>query len=159
MTREEMVEAWARQLILRYGVFFRDLMAREDCAPSWYELRPILRRMEARGEIHGGRFVSGVSGEQYALPEAVESLRHIRENKPQPQAVYLSAVDPLNLIGILTPGPRVTATVSNAVAYLGGQCAGHRQGTEIWIDPKLDPETVRMIERTLKSGKIWTAEP
>ncbi|MGH7273190.1 MAG: Lhr family helicase, partial [Nitrospiria bacterium] len=63
MAREEIVESWARQLLLRYGVFFRDLMAREDCAPPWYELRPTLRRMEARGEVHGGRFVGGVGGE------------------------------------------------------------------------------------------------
>ncbi|MCI0527542.1 MAG: DEAD/DEAH box helicase, partial [Nitrospira sp.] len=154
MPREEIVEAWARQLLLRYGVLFRDLMAREDCAPAWYELRPILRRMEARGEVHGGRFVSGVSGEQYALPEAVESLRHIRENKPQPQVVYLSAVDPLNLIGILTPGPRIPAQVSNIVAFYGGTFVGSSKGGDVWVEEKLDREISEKIRRTLSSGRL-----
>jgi ATP-dependent Lhr-like helicase len=153
-TREEVVEAWARQLLLRYGVLFRDLMAREDCAPTWYELRPILRRMEARGEVHGGRFVSGVSGEQYALPEAVESLRHIRENPPPPQVVYISAVDPLNLVGILTPGARVPALSGNLIAYYGGPVAGHSKGGEVWVADDLAGELKQAIRRTLETGKI-----
>lgn len=154
MTREEKVEAWARQLVLRYGVFFRDLLAREDCAPSWYDLRPVLRRMEARGEVHGGRFVSGVSGEQYALPEAVESLRHIRENRPQPRVVYISAVDPLNLIGILTPGPRIPAQVSNIVAFSGGMFAGASRGGEVWVSDGLDSGIAESLKRTLSSGRL-----
>ncbi len=154
MPREEIVEAWARQLLLRYGVLFRDLMAREDCAPAWYELRPVLRRMEARGEVHGGRFVSGVSGEQYALPEAVESLRHIRESKPQPQVVYISAVDPLNLIGILTPGPRIPAQVSNIVAFYGGAFVGASKSGEVWVSDELDGEVAENIRRTLSAGRL-----
>jgi ATP-dependent Lhr-like helicase len=155
---EEIVEMWAHQLLHRYGILFRDLLAREDVAPPWYELRPILRRMEARGEIHGGRFVSGVSGEQYALPEAVESLRHIRKEPPKPQAVYISAVDPLNLIGILTPGSRIPAQASSIVAFYGGTLAGTSKGGEVWVEEKLGHEVAEKVRRTLSSGRLIQKE-
>jgi ATP-dependent Lhr-like helicase len=114
--------------------------------------------MEARGEVYGGRFVSGVSGEQYALPEAVESLRHIRENKPQPQVVYISAVDPLNLIGILTPGPRIPAQVSNIVAFYGGMFVGSSKGGEVWVENGLDVGVAEKVRRTLVSGRVIHTE-
>lgn len=148
-------EMWARQLLERYGVFFRDLLVREDAAPSWWELLPIYRRMESRGEIRGGRFITGVGGEQFALPEVVDLLRQARRNNNvgaiHESPVIVSAADPMNLVGIITPGPKVPATASNAVAYLGGRYIGHRQAGEIWVDPKLDPELARKIERALKS--------
>ncbi|MCB9543108.1 MAG: DEAD/DEAH box helicase [Myxococcales bacterium] len=112
---------WARLLLVRYGVVFRDLIPREDHAPPWRELLPELRRLEARGEIRGGRFVGGFSGEQFALPAAVDALRAIRDRRPdRPVYVRLSAADPLNLAGITSPGPRVPALVDNAVLYRDG---------------------------------------
>ena len=102
------LEAIARQLLLRWGVVFRDLLARETIAPPWRDLLVTFRRMEAQGEIRGGRFVSGFVGEQFARPEAVELLREIRRDRHAGDAPNVSAADPLNLAGIVTPGPRVS---------------------------------------------------
>jgi hypothetical protein len=96
------VEHWAWQLLSRYGIMFRDLLARESVAPPWKSLLPVYRRLEARGEIRGGRFVHGVAGEQFAVPEAVESLRRVRDQKANGDWLVLSACDPVNLFGILT---------------------------------------------------------
>jgi ATP-dependent Lhr-like helicase len=104
----ETLEAIARQLLLRWGVVFRDLLARESIAPPWRDLLMTLRRMEAQGEIRGGRFVSGFVGEQFARPEAVDLLREIRRNHTIGEVPNVSAADPLNLAGIVTPGPRVS---------------------------------------------------
>jgi len=148
---QDTTELWARQLLERYGVMFRDLLTREDAAPSWWELLPIYRRMESRGEIRGGRFITGVGGEQFALPEVVDLLRQARREETKNDLVIVSAADPMNLIGILTPGPKVPATASNAVAYLNGRYVGHRVAGEVWVDPKLDSEVARKVERALKS--------
>jgi ATP-dependent Lhr-like helicase len=102
------LEAIARQLLLRWGVVFRDLLARETIAPPGRDLLVTFRRMEAQGEIRGGRFVSGFVGEQFARPEAVELLREIRRDRAASDAPGISAADPLNLAGIITPGPRVS---------------------------------------------------
>jgi ATP-dependent Lhr-like helicase len=102
------LQAIARQLLLRWGVVFRDLLARETITPSWRDLLITYRRMEAQGEIRGGRFVSGFVGEQFARPEAVELLREIRRDQNVGEAPNVSAADPLNLAGIITPGPRVS---------------------------------------------------
>jgi ATP-dependent helicase Lhr and Lhr-like helicase len=101
------LEAIARQLLLRWGVVFRDLLARETITPPWRDLLVTFRRMEAQGEIRGGRFVSGFIGEQFARPEAVELLREIRRDHNVGAAPQVAAADPLNLGGIITPGPRV----------------------------------------------------
>jgi len=106
--KTETLEAIARQLLLRWGVVFRDLLARETIAPPWRDLLVTFRRMEAQGEIRGGRFVSGFVGEQFARPEAVELLREIRRDRTSGDAPGISAADPLNLAGIITPGPRVS---------------------------------------------------
>ncbi len=105
---EERVENFARQLLLRWGVLLRDLLVRETLAPPWRDLLPVLRRMEARGEIRGGRFVQGFTGEQYARPEALEMLRRIRRQADRAPAVQVANADPLNLTGIIMPGPRVS---------------------------------------------------
>jgi len=154
------IEIWAHQLLARYGVFFRDLLAREDAAPSWQDLLPIYRRMESRGEIRGGRFITGVGGEQFALPEVVDLLRENRRVQSDvgatgrsPVPIVVSAADPMNLVGILTTGAKVPAIATNAVAYLGGRYVGHRVAGEVWVDPKLDHETARKIERALHSGR------
>ncbi len=117
----EWMEKLAAQYLRRYGVVFRDLLQREPRSPPWRELLQIYRRLEARGEIRGGRFAQAFSGEQFALPEAVEALRAVRRiPKTGEERVSLSACDPLNLAGILTPGARVPAFAQNRVAYLDG---------------------------------------
>ncbi|HEX9290994.1 MAG TPA: DEAD/DEAH box helicase [Anaeromyxobacteraceae bacterium] len=117
----ELVERQAEQYLRRWGVVFRDLLAREPDAPPWRELLLVYRRREARGEIRGGRFVTGFSGEQFAQPEAVQALRAVRRApKEGHERVDLSAADPLNLVGVLTPGARVPATLGNRVAYVDG---------------------------------------
>jgi ATP-dependent helicase Lhr and Lhr-like helicase len=105
---ERRVERFAQQLLMRWGVLLRDLLVRETLAPPWRELLPVLRRMEARGEIRGGRFISGFTGEQFARPEALELLRLIRRTPDARPAVSVSHADPLNLSGIIMPGPRVS---------------------------------------------------
>jgi ATP-dependent Lhr-like helicase len=117
---EELAEWWAAQLLFRYGVVFRDAVRREGLTVPWRDVLRALRRMEARGEIRGGRFVAGFYGEQYARPEAVESLRRVRRADKNDELVHVTAVDPLNLAGILTPGPRVTAVHTNLVTYKDG---------------------------------------
>jgi ATP-dependent Lhr-like helicase len=116
-------EPVARQLLRRYGVVFRDLLTRESLVQSWRDLLVQYRRMELQGEIRGGRFVSGFTGEQFALPEAVESLRAVRKRTQSGAAshdIKLSASDPLNLAGVILPGPRVPAVPSNFVVFRDG---------------------------------------
>lgn len=108
------LEATCWMLLKRYGVVFRDLLVREKNIPRWRELLITFRRLEDRGEIRGGRFVDGFLGEQFALPYAVDSLRHSK-NQQQSNPVTIAAVDPLNLIGIILPGDKVTATPNNQV--------------------------------------------
>jgi ATP-dependent Lhr-like helicase len=107
-------------LLQRYGVVWRDLAMREPLAPPWRDLLRIYRRMEARGEIRGGRFVAGFVGEQFALPEAVDLARSVRRTPHSGRAVHVCAVDPLNLTGIVTPGTRVAAQMGAFVTYVDG---------------------------------------
>ena len=139
---DDRTEAVARQLLLRYGILFPELLARDALAVRWRDLVRVLRRLEARGEVRGGRFVSGFVGEQFALPEAMDSLRKLN-NRADGQAmspqvmspaerarygarpdkgemVVVSACDPLNLAGILTPGDRVPAVLGNRLVYRDG---------------------------------------
>ncbi len=116
----ELVQQWVWQLLNRYGVVLRDLVQRESLALPWREALQTLRRMEARGEVRGGRFVAGVYGEQYALPEAVEALRRVRRQEKRGEIVRISGVDPLNLAGILTPGPRIPFLHTNSIALKDG---------------------------------------
>jgi ATP-dependent Lhr-like helicase len=116
-------ESVARQLLRRYGVVFRDLLGREALALSWRDLLVQYRRMELQGEVRGGRFVGGFTGEQFALAEAVESLRAVRkrsEMSPVSHDIKLSASDPLNLAGVILPGSRVPAVPSNFVVFKDG---------------------------------------
>ena len=114
-------EAWARQLLRRYGIVFRDLLKRESLTVAWRDLLVIYRRLELRGEIRGGHFVSGMTGEQFGLPEAVEALRAVRKD-PQAgaQEIRLSGSDPLNLVGIILPGDRIPSLPSRCVIYHNG---------------------------------------
>jgi len=104
------IEAFADQLILRWGVLIRDLLARETNAPFWRDLLPVLRRKEAQGELRGGRFAAGFSGEQFAAPEALDLLRAVRRAPVHPEDdLRIANADPLNLAGIVLPGPRVSS--------------------------------------------------
>jgi ATP-dependent Lhr-like helicase len=117
ITPEERIRKHAEQLLLRWGVLFRDLLARESVAPPWRDLLPVLRRMEAQGEIRGGRFVAGFTGEQYARPEAIDLLRAVRRGETGlEEQVEVSPADPLNLTGIILPGARVSATSISRIA-------------------------------------------
>jgi ATP-dependent Lhr-like helicase len=135
------IESLARQLLRRYGIVFRDLLARESLVQSWRDVLVQFRRMELKGEVRGGRFVSGFVGEQFALPEAVESLRASRKRGfGGVQEVKISAVDPLNLAGIILPGPRVPSVTTNFLILTNGvvartmigqaRGAGSRQGQD-----------------------------
>jgi ATP-dependent Lhr-like helicase len=116
----EALETIARALLQRYGVVCKRVLEREVALPPWRELLYVYRRLEARGDIRGGRFVAGLSGEQYALPEAVGTLREIRRQPGLGTFVSLSAADPLNLVGIITPGHRLAGLASNRVLYRDG---------------------------------------
>ena len=118
--RSKAVEATCWMLLKRYGVVFRDVLARETNLPKWRELQIGFRRLEDRGEVRGGRFISGFLGEQFALPVAVESLRAARKIPPSGETITLSAADPLNLVGILVPGERVPAISGRTVAFRDG---------------------------------------
>jgi ATP-dependent Lhr-like helicase len=122
-----LAEQVARQLLRRYGVVFRDLLGRESLSLPWRDLLVEYRRLELRGEVRGGRFVSGFTGEQFALPEAVESLRALRKSGGSGaagQEIKLSAADPLNLVGVILPGPRVPAQPSNFIVFRDGMVVG-----------------------------------
>lgn len=118
--RQQHCEHIARVLLQRYGVVFRKLLEQEDTVPSWRELLYVYRRMEARGELRGGRFVQGFSGEQYALPEAVDSLRDIRKQPKTGDLLAISAADPLNLTGVITAGQRIPTLHSQRILYRDG---------------------------------------
>lgn len=115
------MEALCWVLLKRYGVVFRDIIAREKIVPRWRDLLIALRRLEDRGEIRGGRFVSGFLGEQFALPYAVESLRAMRNQTLDETEISIAAVDPLNLIGIILPGNRVPAFSANHIRIKNGE--------------------------------------
>ncbi|HZW89467.1 MAG TPA: DEAD/DEAH box helicase, partial [Myxococcaceae bacterium] len=117
---DERLACTGRLLLARWGIVFRDLVVREPLAPPWRELVRHYRRLEARGEVRGGRFLAGVGGEQFAVPDAVEVARAIRRSRPNGQRIEVAGVDPLNLTGIVTPGPRVPAVLGQRVTYVDG---------------------------------------
>ena len=117
---DALAEAIAEQLLVRWGVVFRDVVARETIALPWRDVVWALRRMEARGTARGGRFVTGFAGEQFALPEAVDQLRSVRRRERSAEVVRVSATDPLNVAGILLPGPRITSVRTNSVVFEDG---------------------------------------
>jgi ATP-dependent Lhr-like helicase len=128
---DELAEHAGMQLLARYGVVFRDLVAREHLGIAWRDIVRALRRQEARGVVRGGRFVAGFVGEQYALPEAVDALRRVRRQERTDAIVRLSAADPLNLAGVITPGPRVSALHTNAVTFRDGLPVAIEEGRTV----------------------------
>jgi ATP-dependent Lhr-like helicase len=129
--REAQVETIARGLLRRYGVVFRSLLARESRLPTWRELVMVYRRLEARGEIRGGRFVGGFGGEQFALADAVGRLRAVRKLEKSGELVVVNAADPLNLVGILTPDGRVTSIAQNRVLFRDGVAIAAWEGGKV----------------------------
>lgn len=124
---DEVTERLALLFLKRWGVVFRDLVVREPLCPPWRELLTVYRRLETRGEIRGGRFLHGFAGEQYALPEAVDLARATRRQPKTGEVVTVSAVDPLNLTGVVTAGPRVPAVLGQIVRYVDGAPEGAGQ--------------------------------
>jgi len=120
LDRDELAEAVAEQLLNRWGVVFRALAVRDSLRLPWREIQWALRRLEDRGLVRGGRFVGGFSGEQYALPAAVEQLAHVRKESRTGERVVVNAADPLNLVGLVVPGDTVPAVRTNHVAYVDG---------------------------------------
>ena len=138
--KPEAVEHVARALLLRYGVVFWRLIEREaGWLPPWRDLLRVYRRLEARGEIRGGRFVAGFSGEQFALPNAVGALREARRKKPDGNLISISGADPLNLVGILTPGPKLAALTGNRLLYRDGLPVALLAAGEVQFIETLDP--------------------
>ncbi len=157
VSRDEYLDAWCHQLLrCRYGVVFRDLLARETAAPRWPDLVATFRRLELRGAARGGRFVSGVAGEQYALPEAIDLLRQSRERiaaaSDEPW-IAISAADPVNLFGVLTDDPRVVATHRNALIIQAGRLIASRQAGQAEFHETVDQTTAWEMRRAMTLGR------
>ena len=156
--REAVVEHVVRTLLKRWGVLCWQLSRTEAAwLPPWRELVGCLRRLEARGEIRGGRFIAGLSGEQYALPEAVGALREMRRQPAGTQEVSLSAADPLNLTGLLTAGPRVPALTANRVLYRDGLPVATLISGEIQFLVEMDAAAAWQAQNTLIRRQVTAA--
>jgi ATP-dependent Lhr-like helicase len=152
--REEALEAFARVLLRRYGVVFRKVLEQESLRATWFELTRIYRRLEAQGEIRGGHFVGGISGEQFALAEAVGSLRSVRRTSTKEELIPISAADPLNLTGVLTPGLRVAAISAHRILLRDGvPTAALRAGQLIPLDHGVTALD-QTLERALRVGSM-----
>ena len=132
-------EAVARTLLKRYGVVFRSMLLRESGLPPWRDLVRVYRRLEARGDIRGGRFVAGFGGEQFASADAVGRLRAVRKSEKLDELLSISSADPLNLVGILTPEARVPAIHSNLILLRDGLPIAALEGGEL---RRLAPSTL-----------------
>jgi ATP-dependent Lhr-like helicase len=154
---EAALEEWARLLLKRYGIIFKDMLKRESAAPSFYELLPSLRLMEARGEIRGGRFVAGAFGEQFALPEAVEKMRDLRNKEKNPKGDWciISAADPLNLSGIITSGEKIPANRQTVIALCDGKVSALRENSVTNFLVPLPPEMQIDIERAMTLNGVF----
>ena len=156
---DDVMEARAAQLLRRYGVVFPEVLARDALAPRWRDLVRVYRRFEARGEIRGGRFVTGYVGEQFAMPEAVDRLRNVRKAKPDGRLVVVSACDPLNLAGVLTPGPRVPAVLGNRVVYRDGLPVASLESGELRFHADLDDADRSRVAALLGARPALPAAP
>jgi len=135
-------------------VFWRLLEREAAWLPPWRDLLRVYRRLEARGEIRGGRFVAGFAGEQYALPDAIGMLREIRRKPPSGEWISLSGADPLNLVGVLTPGARLAALTGNRVLYRDGLPVAFFAGGQAKVLETLDPETEWQAKKALRRGAV-----
>lgn len=146
---EAYLNAMAHMLLKRYGIVFRKLAEKEKLLAIWYDLLKIYRRMEAQGTIRGGRFVDGFGGEQYALPEAVTWMRKINKEEPEDKYVSISAADPLNLTGFITPGKRVPALYNNRILYLNGAPVAIKEGKDVVFVRDEDEDTQWKLKKML----------
>jgi ATP-dependent helicase Lhr and Lhr-like helicase len=157
--RDTLVEQWAWQLLRRWGVVFRDLLAKEVGAPSWYELSQVYRRLEARGQIRGGRFIAGVGGEQFGTGDAVQQLRGLRDAEPHAELVVISAADPMNLTGIVTDEARTPSTAANRVAYFNGiPVAALKSREVIWLGEVSEPTRNTILTAFGQPSRLPTEE-
>jgi ATP-dependent Lhr-like helicase len=152
--REAAVELFARTLLRRYGVVFRRLLERESFKVSWYELGRVYRRLEARGEIRGGYFVSGVSGEQFALSEAINTLRSLRKTTPKGELITISGADPLNLLGILAPGSRLATIAANRMLFRDGLPVATLESGQVNFLEANGHEASAAVQRALQVGSL-----
>jgi ATP-dependent Lhr-like helicase len=155
VTREEAVELQAWALLRRYGVVFRRLLSRETNAAPWRELARVYRRLESRGEIRCGRFVTGMSGEQFALTDAVGSLREIRRIAPDGALIAISAADPLNLAGIVTAGERIRAAGRNRIVYRDGVPLAVLEGDFVRELAPIDSRIAADVSRALRARRVF----
>jgi ATP-dependent Lhr-like helicase len=154
VSREAAIEEQARALLGRYGVVFRRLLARETNAATWRELTAVYRRLEARGEIRGGRFVGGMSGEQFALPDAVERLREIRRSGRDGRLITISAADPLNLTGIVSSGDRVRAITATRIVYRDGVALAALEGDYLRPLSDIEPNAAGDVASALAGRRV-----
>jgi ATP-dependent Lhr-like helicase len=147
------LERWCKLLLNRYGVLFRDLLAREPAAPAWWELARVLRRMELRGEVRGGRFIARVGGEQFAVESAVGRLRDLRDAELASEWNLISAADPLNLSGVIGDGPRIPAMHKNALVIQNGRCIAAKVAGRIEFLGNVDPAEQLLIRKSLQVGR------
>jgi ATP-dependent Lhr-like helicase len=152
-------EHWCRLLLARYGVLFRDLLFREPAAPSWFNLVRVLRRMELRGEVRGGRFIAGVGGEQFAIETAVCKLRDLRDRPVAKEWAILSAADPLNLTGIIGSGQRIAAMHKNSLIVQGGRCVAAKVAGRIEFFAEVDASDQLLMRKSLQVGRRAFASP
>jgi ATP-dependent Lhr-like helicase len=150
----ETMDFIAACLLRRYGVVFRALLQRESGLPAWRDLLYVYRRMEARGEVRGGRFVRGFAGEQFALPEAVGLLREVNRREKNGELTAVSAADPLNLVGIIVPGAKVPALASNRILYRDGVPVATLMGKETRLLAELDSEAEWQARTALLRRKM-----
>jgi ATP-dependent Lhr-like helicase len=155
--REAAIEVQAWALLRRYGVVCRRVLTRETNVSTWRELARVYRRLEARGEIRGGRFVSRMSGEQFALPHAVEQLRDVRRMSPDGRLITISAADPLNLAGIVTAGDRIRAAGRSRIAYRDGVPLAVMEGDFIRDLAPTDPLIAQDVSRALRTRRVPAA--
>jgi ATP-dependent Lhr-like helicase len=143
------IEAYARILLKRYGIVFNRLLTRENVSVPWRDLLRVYRRLEARGEIRGGRFVAGVTGEQFALPDAVARLRAARRAPKSGQLLSISATDPLNLLGIVGPGERIAALAGNRIVFEDGVPLAVLEKGQVRVLAEYGPDRALGVERAL----------
>ncbi len=156
LPEDAVAEAVAWQLLRRYGVVFRRLVTRETLLTPWRDILRVYRRLEARGEIRGGRFVGGFSGEQYALAEAVGLLRGVRREEPRGELVAVSGADPLNLVGIVTPGDVVAGVATNRILYRDGIPVALKEGAgsgERYL-AEVTPDERERLKSALVRGRV-----
>ncbi|HEY6224644.1 MAG TPA: hypothetical protein VIW26_12735, partial [Gemmatimonadales bacterium] len=151
---EQQAEAVAWMLLRRYGVVFRRLVERETTLVPWRDVLRVYRRLEARGEVRGGRFVGGFSGEQYALPEAVGSLRAVRRAEANGELVAVSGADPLNLVGSIVPGPVVSSLAGNRVLYRDGVAVAVREADATRLLVEASAEQRNALEAALVRRRV-----